>query len=233
MGSAIGADDGRMTPLTRYGILALTTLLLTACAMQGDAGREPVEGPSAVTTPVDAPPGTPSGIGGFVPPAAEGEVIGQGTVLQVEGGPPMFCLGLVQESYPPQCSGPELVGWDWDTADQEETASGVTWGTYAVTGTWDGTSLTTTAAPIPLSLHDPLPLGDPLEDRQGTSDPQELDRIQQTVFFGADGHALTSVVERGFVTVTVVYDDGSFQQLLDAEYGPDVVVVLSALRHAR
>lgn len=135
------------------------------------------------------------------------------------------------ESYPPQCSGPELVGWDWDPADQRETASGVTWGTYAVTGTWDGTRFATTAAPIPLSLYDPLPLEDPTADRRGAADPQELDRILDAVSSGSDGRVLTIGIERGFVTVTVVYDDGSFQEVLDTEYGHDVVVVRSALRH--
>ena len=64
--------------------------------------------------------------------AAAGEVLGQGTVLQIEGQTPQLCLGAVAESYPPQCGGPEILEWDWDAVDLEETASDVTWGTYAV-----------------------------------------------------------------------------------------------------
>ncbi|WP_152916120.1 hypothetical protein [Arthrobacter sp. RIT-PI-e] len=75
-----------MTRPSRYGILALITLLLTACATQGDAGRAPAVEPTTAGTPVGAPPGTPSAPDHAVPPAA-GEVIGQGTVLQVEGRP--------------------------------------------------------------------------------------------------------------------------------------------------
>ena len=167
---------------------------------------------------------------GFVPPAAEGEVMGQGTVLQMGESLPRFCLGGVQESYPPQCTGPELVGWEWDLAHHKETASDVTWGTYAITGTWDGTFFTPTMVPIPLALYDALPFEDPLAGRQGSTAPQELERILQDVFSGFGDYPVSAGVESGFVAITVVYDDGSFQALMDAEYGPNVVVVLSALR---
>jgi hypothetical protein len=30
---------------------------------------------------------------------------------------PEVCLGPVAESYPPQCNGPELVGWEWGDHD--------------------------------------------------------------------------------------------------------------------
>ncbi|MBG6226258.1 hypothetical protein IWX63_002845 [Arthrobacter sp. CAN_A2] len=109
-------------------------------------------------------------------------------------------------------------------------ASGVTWGTYAVTGTWDGATFTPTMAPIPLSLYDAMPFEDPLAGRQGSTPAQELERILQDVFFGFGDYPVSAGVESGFVAVTVVYDDGSFQSLMNAEYGPDVVVVLSALR---
>ncbi|WP_104167679.1 hypothetical protein [Arthrobacter sp. SX1312] len=156
--------------------------------------------------------------------------MGQGTVLQAGDALPGFCLGGVRESYPPQCTGPDIVGWDWDLAPQAETASGVTWGTYAVTGTWDGTVFTPTMTPIPLSLYDAMPFEDPLAGRQGSTALQELDRIRQAVYIGFGDYPVSAGVESGFVVVTVVYDDGSFQALMDAEYGPDVVVVLSALR---
>jgi hypothetical protein len=84
--------------------------------------------------------------------------------------------------------------------------------------------------PIPLSLYDAMPFDDPLAGRQGTTAPHELERIQREVSSGREGYVLTAGTERGFVVVTVVYDDGTFQALMDAEYGADVVVVLSALR---
>jgi hypothetical protein len=50
---------------------------------------------------------------------------------------------------PPQCSGPEVVGWDWEAVDSEQAANGTTWGTFLVIGTWDGERLTLTELPAP------------------------------------------------------------------------------------
>jgi len=66
------------------------------------------------------------------------------TVLEAPGHGPQLCLGGVAESYPPQCGGPDVVGWDWNAVDQEESANGTTWGTYRVVGTWDGRRLSQT-----------------------------------------------------------------------------------------
>lgn len=71
------------------------------------------------------------------------------TVLESPDHGPQLCLGGVQQSLPPQCGGPDLVGWDWDEVDDEESVSGVTWGEYSVTGTWDGERLTLTEKPGP------------------------------------------------------------------------------------
>ncbi|HEV2811599.1 MAG TPA: hypothetical protein VGV93_14520 [Acidimicrobiales bacterium] len=76
------------------------------------------------------------------------------TVLESPGHGPQLCQA-VAESYPPQCSGPDVVGWDWATAEGEETANGTTWGAYEVTGTWDGTRLTLTEPPGPPRFHHP------------------------------------------------------------------------------
>lgn len=171
------------------------------------------------------------------PIAAPGPVRGQGTVLQVEEEPAQLCLGAVAESYPPQCSGPEVVGWDWEAVDLEETASGVTWGTYAVTGTWDGTALTITEPPVPLALYDPMPTDpDPRLDpaNAGDSDEETLTAIQDDLTEAtADGTQpwpiLMSWPENGFLFITVIYDDGTIQDYYDGLYGPDVVAVQSAL----
>ncbi|MFC3300721.1 hypothetical protein FJV46_06195 [Arthrobacter agilis] len=227
-----------MTRSAWMGIAALTAVVLSACATPGNPGApapEPVAEPVATsaTDPSDPsdssdpplpPTPTPSAL-----PAAEGAVLGQGTVLQAGDALPQFCLGAVAESYPPQCSGPEILGWDWGLAEQEETASGVTWGTYAVTGTWDGVMFTPTAAPIPLSLYDAMPFEDPLAGRQGTTSRQELDRLQQEIVDQNLAGVLEVWVEQGLVNVRVVYDDGSLQQRMDDDYGTDAVVVRSAL----
>lgn len=208
-----------MASTARLGLVLLIPVLLTACGMQGNPGA-------------GAPPPTPT-----VPGAVTGgpgvDVTGQGTVLQIGDAPPQLCLGGVAESYPPQCGGPEVADWDWATAGHFETAQGVTWGAYAVTGTWDGSVFTNTAAPIPLSLYDALPFEDPLEGRQGTTSPVQLERIQREIFTPDNpDQPLTGGVDRGFLSITVVYDDGSIQSRMDATYGPDVVVVQSALRPA-
>lgn len=71
------------------------------------------------------------------------------TVLESPDHGPQLCLGGVAESYPPQCGGPDVVGWDWAAVDGAESAAGTTWGTYRVVGTWDGDRLTLTEPPGP------------------------------------------------------------------------------------
>jgi hypothetical protein len=79
---------------------------------------------------------------------------GSGTVLEDANGP-QLCLGGVAESYPPQCSGIPLVGWDWRVVEGEDFASGTTWGDFHVVGTYDGQVFTVTdAAPFDRSTID-------------------------------------------------------------------------------
>jgi hypothetical protein len=115
-------------------------------------------------------PGTPSGTSadpGTMPtsvPPPEGEVVGVGTVMDTgdETGPEL-CLGAVAESYPPQCSGVPLVDWDWATVGRTYERSGdVRWGSYAVQGRYDGTTMTVTQDPVTSALYDaPAPAEDP------------------------------------------------------------------------
>lgn len=67
------------------------------------------------------------------------------TVLEGGGHGPQLC-GTVQTSDPPQCGGPDVVGWDWSKVEHESRA-GVKWGSYRVVGTWDGARLTLTEPP--------------------------------------------------------------------------------------
>ena len=75
------------------------------------------------------------------------------TVLDSGSGPEL-CLGAVAESYPPQCGGPQLADFDFGDVGAEK-AAGVTWGQYALTGTYDGTTFTVTDA-IPAALYDTM-----------------------------------------------------------------------------
>lgn len=87
----------------------------------------------------DSPPVT-------IPQLDPGQLLeGSGTVLEDANGP-QLCLGGVAESYPPQCSGIPLVGWDWNAVDDEDSASGTTWGDFHVVGTYDGEVFTVTDA---------------------------------------------------------------------------------------
>jgi hypothetical protein len=199
--------------MTHYGLSAAVvaalvgaTLLTSGCAS-----------PSTPVTPGDGPP-------------ASVEVLGQGTVIQSGNAAPQFCLGAVAESYPPQCSGPELVGWDWQRFEGFESAGDVTWGAYAVWGEWDDTTLTVTDA-VMLALYDPAPVVDPARDpaNAGTTSEADLAVVQELVIANAPVEVLTSTVENGYVFVYVVHDDGSVQQWADASYGVDVVQVRSAL----
>ncbi len=199
-------------------LLAAQVLLLAACATPADPGNGDV---------------VPGGPGGPQPIAAPGEVIGQGTVLQIDGEDAQFCLGAVMESYPPQCSGPVVVGWEWPDDGMHESAQGVTWGTYALTGTWDGVQFTPTQPAIPLALYDPMmeepdPRTDPAN--AGESSEELLLRIQDELAAWTDVVVLTSYPANGYLWASVDYDDGSIQSYLDEIYGPDVVVVQSVLR---
>jgi hypothetical protein len=137
---------------------AVLSLLGAATACSTEAEMKAVDpsgsGDSAVT---DAPSGEAP------VPVPDGEVRTNGlvTVLDSGGGPEM-CLGAVAESYPPQCGGPALADFDWGDVGSEE-AGGVTWGQYALTGTYDGTTFTVTDA-IPAALYDVMaePEQDPL-----------------------------------------------------------------------
>jgi hypothetical protein len=140
-------------------------LVLAACGQgEGDAGADGTG--SDVGSQSDQQSGEPT------PPDA---VVYRGalTVLQgVERDAAELC-GAVAESYPPQCGGLPVTGWDWDAVEHEE-AEGVRWGSYLVTGTFDGKSFVLTEDPVPtadidmadypeLQYQEPE-IGDPAED---------------------------------------------------------------------
>lgn len=200
--------------------MILAAIAVTTLAVGGCASGTPIAG---------SPAGSEEPL---VPASAPGEVLGQGTVLQVGDAAPQFCLGAVMESYPPQCSGPEIVGWDWTVAGYSESASGVTWGAYAVQGLWDGETFEVTEPPIPLALYSPMFIPDPHldESNPGPGSESELARIQEDSGTWDIPGMLSSWPTNGYLFVQVIYDDGTIQDALDARYGSGVVVVQSALR---
>ncbi|MGA9343740.1 MAG: hypothetical protein WBV37_01440 [Nocardioidaceae bacterium] len=92
----------------------------------------------------DSPSGDGNGTIGGSPAAPSGDVIARATILDDGTNGPQLCLGGVAESYPPQCGGPDVVGWDWDKVTGFDHANGVRWGEFVVTGTYDATAGTFT-----------------------------------------------------------------------------------------
>lgn len=125
-----------------------------------------------------------------------------------------------------------MDGWIWEGLDGRETSGEVSWGTYAVQGVYDGERFAVTDPPVMLALFDPMPAVDPTGGAPGTSDAHELEQIQEELIDVLGTDLMTSWTERGYVWVTVVWDDGTLQDAADAAYGEGVVVVTSALQPA-
>jgi hypothetical protein len=93
----------------------------------------------------------------------------------------MLCLGGLPGSYPPYpCGTVPLRGWDWNDVSGEESSRGVTWGSYRVVGTYDGTSFTVFEAgpPRPPNPGTLDPLATPCAEPEGgwkTTDPARTD----------------------------------------------------------
>ena len=85
--------------------LALAALLLVAACGTDDGGRAT----DPAGSPPTASPTSPSA--GAIPPA-DGEVVTRTLATVMDTGSPELCLGPVAESYPPQCRGIPLRGWN-------------------------------------------------------------------------------------------------------------------------
>jgi hypothetical protein len=147
--------------MTRSVALLAVVLLVSAC---GSETGDPAAGPSVGATP--ATPATPAGA-----------VFTRATVLESGDQGPQLCLGGVMESYPPQCGGPRLKGWDWAELGGFERASGTTWGDYVVIGTYDPSEDTVTLdrpavpaaeydGPTPM-IEEDEPRGTPCDEAEG------------------------------------------------------------------
>lgn len=109
----------------------------------------------AVDPAAHSEPSTSATSGAAPAPVPDGPVSTSGLVTVLDPGTgPELCLGAVAESYPPQCGGPAVEGFEWGDVGFEQ-AGGVTWGSYALIGTFDGTTFTVTDA-TPAALYDPM-----------------------------------------------------------------------------
>ena len=203
---------------------ALACLLLVAACGTDDGGRAT---DPAASSPSAAAPTAPST--GGIPPAA-GPVTTRGLATVMDTGRPELCLGPVADSFPPQCRGIPLQGWDWSQhREQYDVQGDVRWGEFAVTGTFDGTTMHVTGA-VPSAVYDPaepadvpMPTGD-----AGTHGPDQAGIERKLREHPMPGTLSVYPTPAG-VVVEVVHDDGSLQARADAAYGPGAVAVVSML----
>ena len=81
----------------------------------------------------------------LVPASYDGRFRTSATVLESPDHGPQLCHA-VAESLPPQCGGPDIVGWDWESV-RHESAGGTRWGEYGLVGTYDDNVFTLTEPP--------------------------------------------------------------------------------------
>jgi hypothetical protein len=157
------------------------------------------------------------------------EVTGHAMVID-DGSRSRMCLGMIMDSYPPQCEGPAIVGWDWRAVEGAESAVGVTWGEYRIRGTWDGDVLALdrvpVAAPLTAATHDPSappPSAEP--DPACASSEARLPILRDAV---PDIVSVLVDLSDGCVVVGVEYDDGTLQASVDEHFGAGAIVIGSS-----
>jgi hypothetical protein len=200
-------------------LLAIAVLLLvTACGTDSADSASDGGGTSKPAMPTEVP-------------AADGPVVGLGLVLDGSAdGATGFCLGPVAESYPPQCTGLPMEGWDWaEHRGSFDDAGGVKFGSFAVTGGFDGTTLTYQSA-VPGAVYDPMPWPQPTSSATQDHTQAELEAIAQEL--QELPGALSTMPGDNLVFVDVIHDDGTLQDWADATYGDGLVFVHSALAPA-
>jgi len=217
----------RLRPTAMKKALVLSALLLSLTACTGDDGSNDVAtdpngngGSGTTAMPTEAP----------VPP---GPVRTVNLVTVMDTGEPQLCMGPVAESYPPQCGGPVITNWDWAVHGQDmyDEEGDVRWGTYVLTGAWNGETFEVTET-IPGALYDPM-----VPEPTATPDPtvehtdKELEDIAEELMDGLPGilGAYGGEGSDGHVLADVTYDDGSLQAWADQQYGAGVVLISSAL----
>jgi hypothetical protein len=121
--------------------VAVVAVVGLVAALAG-CGTETAADPGDAGAP-GAPAAPPTSV-----PAADGPVTTAYPVTVLDDGDGAeLCVGGQDDSLPPQCGGPRLLGWDWaQHRGGFETSRGVRWGEFVVTGTFDGTDVTPTEA---------------------------------------------------------------------------------------
>jgi hypothetical protein len=116
----------------RLPILAASLIV----ALVGCGTRDHQSSGLPIESPSPSPGATAKASGqNLVEPGYTGRFRVRATVLESPHHGPQLCDAVAQ-SNPPQCGGPDIVGWDWSTVTADS-SYGTTWGFYVVTGTWD------------------------------------------------------------------------------------------------
>lgn len=185
----------RRTPMTRTAValaalLALSTpLALAACSTEEQMRAVDPAGDTPAPSTSTAEPGElPTAV-----PAAQGPVTTNGLVTVLDDGDgPELCT-FVAESLPPQCEGTPMTSWDWAAHPEHEDQSGTKWGSFSLTGTFDGTTFAVTEA-IPAALYDPMSQApepelttpcEPPADGWGVIDPAKVTQEAMDATFAA------------------------------------------------
>jgi len=151
-----------------------TAVLLAGCGnavslatvLSSTGTASPVSSTPPAASTATPPTGTASpdlSDSGLVDDAYRGRYRAVGTVLEAAGKGPQLCLGAIAASLPPQCSGPDVVGWSWQTVRHDE-QGGTRWGSFVVVGQYDGTSFTLTEPATVPGAHDTQPVDQPRLD---------------------------------------------------------------------
>lgn len=195
------------------GVSALVVLGAAACAgaPADPAGADPAGDGGATSAPIVVDSDT--------------ELYAHTTLLQEGDGEPELCLGGVMESYPPQCGGLVVVGLDWDDVADAETASGTTWGTGWVVGTYDAEAGTfTLTGPVSGSPPDgvDVPTAEPVDFPQLCDDPyrggdEEFDATSPEGMAAQDALMASATGLDGYIGLYVSDGASEFNVLVQAD----------------
>jgi len=113
----------------RVALMVLTAVgALVACGDDESTSTDPSK-PASTTTSVPASTTTS--------PEQRQVYAFEGTVLESPDHGPQLC-GAVDESLPPQCGGPDVVGLDWAQTPEHRSIGGTTWSDHVrLVGTFD------------------------------------------------------------------------------------------------
>lgn len=152
------------------------------------------------------------------------------TVLEDGKHGPQLC-GAVAESLPPQCGGPDIIGWDWETVPSES-AAGTRWGDYTMVGTWDGERFTLVEPARPAGEQDPVTPEAP--DWLTDLSVRELQDIQRRLHEDFELVFASYIDETARIIVAQTWlETEELRSAIDEKFGERVVYLNSMLRPVR